>query len=158
MSILAVQGAIGGAGRKPLTEITGYNFDSIAEINGSVIGAKSDGIHNLNTGETLNGIEYIRSFTINQTDFGVSGNLKKLRYVYISMLGAMPTFTLSARADEREWKSYCRCVPHGRGVRVSVGSREKGVYWSFKVSSKEYFRIDSVEIMFMVMPAGISQC
>jgi hypothetical protein len=158
MSIVAVQGSIGAVGSKPLTEVTGYNFESIATINGNAIGVGNGGIYQLNEGDTFNGSEYTRAFVINQTDFGLPGNLKKLRYVYIAMRGGISSLKLSISADERGWCEYCRCTTHGRGVRVAVGSREKGIYWSFKVESKEFFRIDNIDVLFIPLNSGISQC
>lgn len=122
------------------------------------IGASKDGLFAMNQGELNNGVEYTRSFTLNKTHLGHPGNLKKIRFLYFSMIGEYDKVEVSTKADDGTWRTWGRCSPWGAGgFRASVGSQETGLYWTFKFSSIEYFCVDNISLNYTVLSAGITK-
>lgn len=158
MGISAVQGAIGPVGGKAVTTLPDFNFNSAGTIGGMKIGASKDGLFTLNQGDLNNDVEYTRSFTLNKTHLGHPGNLKKIRYLYFSMIGEYGKVGVSTKADDGTWRNWDRCTPWGAGgFRASVGSQETGLYWTFKFSSTEYFCVDNISLNYTVLSAGITK-
>ena len=152
---IAVQAAVGGPGSKATTELTNYDFNSMALINGQALGANDDGLYLLNTGTKDGTTSYTRSVTFASSDFGVH-NPKRLRFVYIG-INTDSKFTVTVSVDEQTARSYS-VTPKKTGLqrlRVPIGRDGQGRYWKIKISSAYWFRIDSVEALPVVRSAGI---
>lgn len=154
MGAIAVQCAVGEAGKKAVTELS-YNFNSMAVINGIPIGANSKGLFRLNAGLKDAGTDFTSTFTLTTTDFGIE-NHKRMRFVYIGIDTSAP-FIISVKADGQAWRDY-KIIPGKTGmqtIRKSIGRNGKGRYWTFKISSTSGFRVDSIKVAYYVLPKGI---
>jgi len=157
LSCLAIQGAVGDIGRKAVTLIPGYGFNSLGEINGVRIGASDTGLHKLDSGDLLNSTEFERSFSLKKTDLGYPQNLKKMLYVYVTCDGDISKMSVHLKADDGDWYAFHRCHAWGRGFRAAVGTPTQGIYWTLKVSSTGWFRVDTVQVRFVVRSSGIQK-
>lgn len=154
-SCLAIQGAFGGPGRKAVTQVPLYNFNSLGEINGVPIGLNKFGLHKIMQGDLIEGLKFSKSFTVKEHHLGYPGNLKKLRFLYIGCGGNAMALRVWVRADGGPWLPCEGYRPHGRGMRCVANARGQGVYWSIKIESKEWFRIDNIKAMTIIRPAGV---
>lgn len=145
--MIAVQSAVGDVGRKATTELSNFDFNSMAMVNGYPVGASSDGLFLLNTGTTDNDVEFTRSITFATTDFAIK-NPKRIRFIYVG-IDTDNAFTVSTKVDEGSWRDET-VTPAKTGlqrVRVPIGSDGEGRYWTVKVTSVYPFRIDDIKIL-----------
>lgn len=151
---IAVQGAIGEVGSKATTLISDFSFNSMAEINGVQLGASADGLFKLNTGADDDGTSFISTFTIATTDFGLH-NHKQIRFLYFGV-DTDSDFTVSVKADDKVWRDYTAEVSKTgmQEIRVPVGRDGYGRYWTIKISSTAFFRLDQIDIATYVLSAG----
>ena len=154
MSSIAIQTAVGKIGEKAVTELT-YGFSSLININGFQFGGNESGLFRLNTEETDNGTKYTRSVTFATIDFGIS-NPKHGRFIDIGF-EATATLVLFVKIDNQAWRNYT-VTPLKTGlqrIRIPIGRNGQGRYFTFKLSSNSRFRLDQIDGVFIVRPAGI---
>lgn len=150
---IAVQGAVGEAGTKATTTLS-YAFNSLAVINGFSFGANSDGLYQINTTNQDAGADYTRSVTFCTTDFG-DNNPTRVRFVYVG-IDTDNIFTVSVKVDDQAWRNYSQTPPKTglHRVRVPVGRNGEGRYWTVKVSSDYFFRIDEIKLLLYEQSTG----
>ena len=156
MPSIAIQGAVGEVGRKPVTEIPFLSMDSVGSINGFPFGCGKEGFFTLNAVELP--AEHEAFFILNTSHLGYPKNLKKLNYLYVAMDGDVSGVTVIASHDGSDFQEFGRCVPHGRGFRAAMYSRCQGVYWTIGIKSSNFFSVDSMSLLFTVRPAGVGGC
>lgn len=105
------------------------------------------------------GQDIVYSVRLNDSDFGISGNLKKIMYLYTVMssgagAGECPTF--SFQADEQE-EFYCNAgMVSQKKVRTPVKCRCQGTYWTIGLDSNVPFTLLNMSVNYIVRPSGIS--
>lgn len=154
MGAVAVQGAIGEIGEKALTKLTNYGYNSLAMICGFAVGVNANGLYLLNVGETDDGEAFPRTITFASTDFGIS-NPKHLKYIEFG-IQIESSFTVSVLTADGEWREYESEPPYEglTRVRVPIGSKGIGKYWTVKFEASSFFRMDDVEVAMYVTSGG----
>lgn len=165
--ILSVQCAVGGPGSKPVTQLKYPSgpFFGLVSAGGNQYGINDGGMWQLNYVDPETGIptddgqpvEY--SIRLNASDFGYSGNLKKLMYVYSVMSSSADCTTapdLTAKPDDQEEITYTKKLVSQKQVRTPVKCRCQGAYWTIGLDSNVPFTLLSMSVNFIVRPGGIS--
>ena len=129
-----------------------YGFNSLARFNGKLYGAKSDGLYEINTGDTDNGTVISSSFTLPTSDFG---NQKKKHFRFIYFGGSADgriKFDLSAEGhDTTITKSYTVTFPRTgqQRIRQAISREIYGRYLTPTLSNVlgSDFSVDEIEIV-----------
>lgn len=154
MGAIAVQSSINEMGKKAVTELPEYDFNSIAIIQGKPFAANKQGLYQLNSGTTDSGTNFVSSVIFATTDFNIK-NPKRLRYLYIGF-DAENSFTVSVMVDNQIWRNYS-VIPSKTGLqqkRIPIGKDGQGRYWTIKISSNSPFRIDQLDALIVIKSAG----
>lgn len=132
-----------------VSQYINYDFDSIVEFNGQVIGFNSNGIHQLFAGNDDNGAKIYARFDLPLTNMGTMRN-KWLRAVYLS-LSADGKIQVTAKDDEHFEHTY-EAIPLKLNkqhiVRVTGGRNfNKGSHYSFSIENVDGsdFDIDTIQ-------------
>ena len=152
---IAVQGAIGSSDGKATTALPGFNFNSMAMINGYAFGASiNKGLCRLNTGTKYHTDTITHIFTLATTDFGIH-NPKRLRFVYIGIDASVDP-VIAVKTDDQEWREYpVELYKEGlQRVRVPIGHDGQGRYWTIKIYSNNFF---NATILFKFFATTISK-
>ena len=147
--MLAIQTKVGNA----VTELS-WDLRSMVNAGKFQFGSNENGIYLLNTGETDDGVQYERSFTLATTDMGKS-NPKTCRSIDLGIDTDNP-ITVSVMADNQEFRTYT-VTPRKTGLqrmRADVGTDGLGRYWTVKISSMYPFTIDQIDGTFIVRSLG----
>ena len=159
MPAIAVQAALGETGRKPVTTIPWFNFNSMAVVNGEPVGANGDGLFMLNVGETNNGAAYTRSITFATTDFKII-EPKWARYIYIGIDSAgANVITIRIKADEQAESVYTATLNKAGLQRIRVPLSRKAVaqgrYIRVTIEAQSWFRVERVDLEIIIRNKGI---
>ena len=154
MGAIAVQGAVGDAGNKATTNLPNFNFNSMVTINGFSFGANDTGLYKLNTGNKDDGMLFTKTFTLATTDFA-DKLPKHVRYIYVSIY-TNNDFEVKFKADSQEEKtlSVAKLKDGLQWIRVENIYPDIGKYWTIAVSSKYYFRVDVIKILYYPISTG----
>lgn len=130
-----------------LTRYTGFSFNSFAIVNGTVLAAASNGIHQI-AGTNDNGTAIAASFTTGHLNFGQKSAVT-VRSMFVSYrtTGAMQ---VSVKVDDASSHVYYLDEARVEGVyrnRVKFGRGMRGKYWQFTVANQSGadFSIDQIE-------------
>ena len=164
--ILSVQCAVGPAGGKPVTQLKypSVPFYGLVNTGKNQYGINDGGIWQLNhTPEdgipTDDGQPVQYSVRLNASDFGYSGNLKKIMYVYSVMSSNASCSTapkISMKADEQQEFSVSKNLISQKTIRTPVKCRCQGDYWTIGLDSSIPFTLLGMSVNFLVRPMGIS--
>lgn len=165
--ILSVQCKRGNVGEKPVTVLsykTAGVFHGLINTGSYQYGINDGGIWQLNyagDGEapTDDGQEINYSVRFNASDFGVTGNLKKIMHVYSMMSSAADCSTapmVSLKADEQQEFFASRNLINQKMIRTAAKCQCKGTYWTIGLDSNVPFTLLAVTVNFIVLPMGIS--
>lgn len=154
MTSIAVQTAVGAIGSKATTELS-YAFASMVNLGSFQFGANADGLFLLNSTNKDNDVVYERSLTFATTSFNIY-NPKRGRFIYIG-IDTDVSFTVSVKFDNQDWRDYpVELFKTGlQRLKVSIGRNGQGKYFTLKITSNSWFRLDSVEGAFVIRPIGI---
>lgn len=154
MGAIAVQGAVGEIGEKAVTKLTNYNFNSMVLIGGRAIAANALGLHILNVGDRDGDEAFTRTVTFASTDFGIS-NPKHLRAIEFGMF-TEDVFRVFVLTKSGEWREYESPEPQEGQTRIMVpiGSSVEGRYWTVRIESDSFFRLDNVKVRMIVTSSG----
>jgi len=153
--ITCTQGAIGGTGEKPTTFFSGWDFNSMAKVNGIPLGANSDGIFQLNTTEKDAGVNYTRTITFATSDFNIDNN-KLLIFLYFGFITNY-SFTVEVKFDDGSWNIYS-IVPASSGLqrrRLMLDMNSRGFYHTIRVSSTTAFKLNYIKGLITIRPSGL---
>lgn len=152
--MIAIQTAVGDVGSKAVTELS-YAFNALINTGSFQYGCNDDGIFLLNSGEQDNDGDYVRSFTLSSSDYGLA-NLKRIRFLYLG-IDTDNSFTVSVMGDNKVWRDYT--VPLNKlglqEIRKSIGRDGFGRYWKIKISSTNRFRISMIGAVLVIRPLGL---
>lgn len=146
---LFIQGAVGGLGRKAVAEISD-NYLSVNHTDGVAYGAKADGLYKLDEDYSGGGF----SATISSHDFNVS-KTKKCRSLYFG-IDTDSSFKVYTSVDDGAWVEYdATNVKTGKQrIKVPISHIQRGRYWSVKIESDDYFKLDHIRGVFIELSAG----
>lgn len=161
--ILAVQCALGEVGSKRVTQLKYPSgpYYGLVDTGKNIYAMNDGGIWQINY-VPVDGIPtdddqpILYSVRLNASDFGVSWNLKKINFVYVSLLGEYNDLSVSLRADEGKEFFSNKAVPQANGFRASCMTREQGAYWTIGLDSYSPFTLLGMDINYIIRPAGIS--
>ncbi len=136
----------------------GFNFNSMAVINGVPIGASSDGIFSLFDAETDNGTDIASIVETALSNFGVMTE-KKPRRLYLS-LESSGSLLIKLKADDGDYKSYSFTPKQLSQLQhrtpLNVSSFQKGDFWMIRVENVDGcdFSIDDLSALFIILGMG----
>jgi hypothetical protein len=140
--------------RIALSQYGGFNFNSMAVMNGVPIGANRDGIFSLFDAETDNGAYIYSVIETVLSNFGIISK-KKPRRLYVS-LEASGSLLIKTKCDDGDYKNYS-FTPKVLGQKehrtpLSVTSFQKGDYWMIRIENVDGadFSIDDLSGLFIV--------
>jgi len=155
MCALAVQAAVGGIGEKATTILDNYQFNSLIEINGVSLGANSEGLYVLNSGDKDDSIGFTSTVRFAATDFGIH-NFKRIRFLYIGVDTSNP-FKVKISVDNQEPEIYS--IKNQRSglqrVHVPINRSLRGRYWTVEIISSNWFRIDDIKLLPVILSSGM---
>lgn len=154
MITLAVQTAIGGPGTKAATRLS-WGFNSLCIIGSYCYGANKDGIFLLN-GPQNNSSSTSEAYAVFATTDASIKQPKHIRYLYLG--GRFDgDFNIDVKVDDVAWQTVPVRVPKvgTQRVRVEVGTKLQGRYWTVKIRSSNKIRVDSIIALFLVRSCGI---
>lgn len=164
--IFSVQCAVGSPGSKPVTQLKYPSgpFYGLINTGNNIYGINDGGAWQLNyTPEdgvpTDDGQPVNYSLRLNASDFGISGNLKKIMYVYAVMsseAGCADAPVLTLQADEQDELSFSKRLISQKQIRFSAKCRCKGTYWTVGLDSSIPFTLLNISVNFLIMPMGKS--
>ncbi len=151
MTTIAVQTAVGEIGSKATTELS-FAFNSLLNLGEIQIGTNSDGIYLLNTDDDES---FERTFTLATTDLGIP-NPKHARFFHIGIV-TDNDFVISVKFDNSAWRNYAvEALKNGlQRIRVPLRQDDQGRYFTLKITSNYWFRIDSIDGDFIIRSNGI---
>ena len=130
-----------------LTRYTGFSFNSFAIVNGTVLAAASNGIHQI-AGTNDNGTAIAASFTTGHLNFGQKSAIT-VRSMFVSYrtTGAMQ---VSVKVDDASSHVYYLDEARVEGVyrnRVKFGRGMRGKYWQFTFANQSGadFSVDQID-------------
>lgn len=164
--ILSVQCAIGAAGSKPVTMLKYPSgpFYGLINTGGNQYGINDGGIWQLNYTAasgvpTDDGQAVSYSVRLNASDFGVTGNLKKIMYIYAVMTSASDCKTsprVSVQPDEQAEEVSSRKMISQKQIRFPLKCRCQGTYWTIGLDGEIPFTLLGMSVNFITRPMGIS--
>jgi len=149
--MLAIQTAIGGSTSKAVSMLN-LSFDDMINMDRYQYGFNSDGIYLLNNGGDG---EFASSFTFATSDFGIS-KPKHIRFIYLG-IDTSNSFKVSVKVDNGTFEDYTVSnLKSGlQRLRIPIKSTQQGRYFTIKVSSSFYFRLEEMDCAFYVRSSGI---
>jgi hypothetical protein len=161
--ILTVQCAIGPIGAKPVTQLKYANAGNFAAglINTGThqYGMNEGGVWQLNhpsestISPTDDGLEIEYDLKLNKTDFGLPGNLKKIRFLQATISGTpykIQFYTDQARVKDSNFSR------RNDGARAVVDSRKQHTYWDIGIKSNDPFILLDMTATIITRPLGTS--
>jgi hypothetical protein len=132
-----------------ISEYQGYQFNSMVEFNGRMIGASASGLFFLD-GSSDNGAEIHSSITTGKSDFGAK-SMKRLTDAYLSCQSTEPV-TLTVEMDEHEAYDYDIHPEDSTTMRqhkADLGRGMKSRYYQFIISNTvgSDMELDSLEVV-----------
>ncbi len=153
---LAVQAALGNVGEKPVTFLTDYDFNSICSINNQPIAVNSSGIYRLNKGSEDVEQNFVSSFTLATSDFGIQ-NIKRIRFIY---LGLITSSDLDVYIQNERSEPVQYTVKHLRDgfqrIRFPVSRNEQSRYFTIQIKSSGWFTINNIDALLITRSSGIT--
>ena len=123
------------AKERKLSQFKNFNFNSLANIHGTIVGANTSGLFKLNQGNLDGDTQIPCKITLAATDFGIP-NPKKIRRIYLGFY-ADSDVTLTVSADKMESQSYDITVnEEGLGyATVTINQNLFGRFWSITLEN-----------------------
>ena len=113
---------------------SGYDYNSFAEFNNTVYGAKSDGIYEL-AGDTDNGTEFHSGIVLPQTNFGSAHN-KRFRKAWFGVSGDNLTMKMETKSGSKAFAMT--------DMEMSITRNLKGRKWVIKL--QDFDELDMAEL------------
>lgn len=147
------------AAKAATTQYVNFDFESMANFNGQILAAGSNGLFlvskSTNTDADAAIVAYFEIATI---DFSLSSE-KRLRSVYVTFEGTAD-LRLTINTEKSAAENY---VIPGTGAgqktrKVSINRSLHGVHWTFKIySSGADFSLDNIKVLPIVRSHGVGQ-
>lgn len=128
------------------SQYSNFSFNSMAKFGHRYLLANKLGLFMME-GYTDGSAPVASEFTLGPTDFGTTN--KKYVYAIYARVDTSDGFTISVTVDDKTTREYefsaSKAGP--QGVRIRIGRKLNGVYWTFKISSSAYLAVDSIDIL-----------
>lgn len=132
-----------------LSHYESYGFNSFTEFNGMYLAGGSEGLYQVDMGDTDEGVQINADFSTGDLDFS-SEYQKRLSDFYAGMRsdGDLILTVTADESVEREYTLGTYNVDHLKQRRVIVSKGAKGKYWRFAVRNTDGcdFEIDSMNV------------
>jgi hypothetical protein len=143
--------------RNALSQYVGYDFNSTCRFNGKTLAASSEGIFELDSGDTFKGASISAFFELIKTNFGYPG-AKRLRKIYVGgyCSGQLLMECTPDRSDAHEYTISPSLSNAQYLTRVDAMRTQHGAYWTFKFSNSagSDFSVDSVDVIVNLLARG----
>jgi len=141
-----------------ISQYVAFNFNSFAIFNGVPLGASTDGIFELDSGQTDNTQAIKAFFELVTTDFGKTSP-KRLRNVKVNY-ETSGYLLVNIKTDDEKEVEY-NLVPDKTGQRqygqkIPVSRSQQGVFWMFRVDNLGGcdFSVDSIDTLLVLLHPG----
>ncbi len=145
---------------KALTQFTNMSFNSFCNFGGKQLAANSSGLFEL-TGTQDVETDIDAYFETPLSDWGIS-SIKRPRFCYLSYYSNADLEMILVNGDGTEMSkidvsSQSTTLP--QVIKFSVPRTVAHRYWKFKIASNDgaSFKINALEVFFVVRPSGLSQ-
>lgn len=144
------------------SQFANYNFNSMARIGKTYVGANENGIYEIDTGGSDDGTPIEAFFELPTSDWGISFQ-KRLRSAYAGYETDGGDLAITFRNDEGHERTFLLTANHTgnlqHGTKVFGARDMKGRYWMVRVDNINGadFSIDHIEVVPVILgrkPSG----
>ena len=144
------------------SQFANYNFNSMARIGKTYVGANENGIYEIDTGGSDDGTPIEAFFELPTSDWGVSFQ-KRVRSFYVGYEIDGGDLALVVRDDDGHERTFLLSAIHPanfqHGVKVFGARDMKGRYWMIRIENVDGadFSIDHIEVVPVILgrkPSG----
>lgn len=144
-----------------LSQWANYNFNSMAKVGDTYVGAGEDGLFTLNSSQDDDGTPIEAFFELPDSDWGIASQ-KRIRSMYVGY-EANGNLLLTVKDDNGNERNYTLAPNHAANQQHSAkvpGARDgKGRYWMIRIDNVNGadFSIDDIRVIPIILnrkPSG----